>query len=431
MKEQIITNEHQNKAKYLGKGKRTKEQIITNAPQDNVKYRRVSTGRLALATTSALSLACFTSAIGYVSYAANMGFGITTVLIGTLMTIARLFDGITDPLISMIIDKTNTKFGKIRLFMIIGWVIESLALLGLYNWFCDKGHSIILFSVIYFIYYIGYTFQNMATQLISPIITNDPKQRPKVGVFNTIYNYLIATMLGVFVSVILLPQHGNAYNPSLLASISVITVFLSGIFLILSCIGVSSVDKMENFIVSHKGNKSLGLKDMATFLKNNRALQCFVFSATSDKLATNIAGQAIIGTILYGIIIGSVATGAVLNMVSIIPALIFAVIGGRYVGKHGSAKSISFWSFVSIIVNTLLIAVLLISGKMPIRNNMIIFVLFISLVMLQNGLRVVVSTATSSMLADVVDYEAYRSGKYMPGTEIGRASCRERVYGLG
>ena len=64
---------------------------------------------------------------------------------------------------------------------------------------------------------------------------------------------------------------------------------------------------------------------------------------------------------------------------------------------------------------------------MPIRNNMIIFVLFISIVMLQNGLRVVVSTATSSMLADVVDYEAYRSGKYMPGTVAGVYSFVDKV----
>ena len=38
--------------------------------------------------TSALSLACFFSAIGYVSYAANLGFGVTMLLVGTIMTVA-------------------------------------------------------------------------------------------------------------------------------------------------------------------------------------------------------------------------------------------------------------------------------------------------------------------------------------------------------
>lgn len=97
-----------------------KSKAPTQTETDGVQYRRVSNARLALAMTSALSLACFFSAIGYVSYAANLGFGVTMLLVGTIMTVARLFDGITDPLISLLIDKVNTRFGKIRLFIIIG-----------------------------------------------------------------------------------------------------------------------------------------------------------------------------------------------------------------------------------------------------------------------------------------------------------------------
>lgn len=38
-----------------------------------------------------------------------------------------------------------------------------------------------------------------------------------------------------------------------------------------------------------------------------------------------------------------------------------------------------------------------------------------------------VSTATTSMLADVVDYEAYRSGRYMPGVVAGVYSLVDKV----
>ena len=108
---------------------------------DGVQYRKVSNARLILAMSHAASIGCFTSAIGYVSYAANLGFGIPILLVGTLMTIARIFDGITDPLVSLLVDRVNTKFGKLRIFMSMGWLLESVSIMALYQWACEIGRA--------------------------------------------------------------------------------------------------------------------------------------------------------------------------------------------------------------------------------------------------------------------------------------------------
>ena len=63
------------------------------------------------------------------------------------------------------------------------------------------------------------------------------------------------------------------------------------------------------------------------------------------------------------------------------------------------------------------------SAHTAIAAHPVAMVAFVVLTLLANGLRVAVSTGTSSMLADVVDYEAARSGNYMPGTVSG-------VYGF-
>lgn len=141
----------------------------------------------------------------------------------------------------------------------------------------------------------------------------------------------------------------------------------------------------------------------------------------------NITGQSVITTLLYGIIIGNVRIGAIMNMVAIFPALIFSVFGGKYTGKHGSTKGVAFWSRVSIYVNLAFVIVLLFAGTTPIVASAPLLILFIVLTILQNGLKVVVSTATNSMLADVVDYEAYRSGRYMPGVVAGVYSLVDKV----
>lgn len=398
------------------------------ADADGVKYRRVKGWQLALAMMHAASIACFFGSIGYVSYAANLGFGISTVLVGTLMTVARIFDGITDPLISILIDKVNTPFGKIRLFMVIGWAIEALAIMMLYDWLCGKGHSVAVFMALYLFYYIGYTIHNMSGQLISPVITNDPKQRPMVGVWTTIYNYIVVMVISIGATVVLLPMFGNNYTVGLLASVAKLVVGMSFVFLVLAFIGLTPIDKPENFVVGNREKKqSVGVKDMLDLLKNNRALQCFIFAATSDKLAGNINGQTIIGTILFGIIIGNMGLSAILNMVAILPALIFAAVGAKYTGKHGSKEATVFWTRGSIILNVVIVVFMLLTAGQTISASMPLILVFAVLTMVKNGMSVTVSTAASSMLADVVDYEASRSGKYLPGAVAGVYSFIDKL----
>lgn len=392
----------------------------TQTANDGVQYRRAKTSTIALVLLQGASCGCFYSAIGSVSYAANLGFGISVLLVGTLMTLARLFDGITDPIISMIIDKCNTKFGKIRLFCVLGWAIMALSMKMMYDWCAGKGHSVILFMVIYLLYYIGYTFMNMVGMLVSPVMTNDPKQRPMVGVCSTAYTYIINIALSIVTMMILLPSAGNQYTLELLAKVSDFTVCLSGVFLLLSMIGLSKIDKPENFIAVSSGKDGkIKWKDMLNLLKDNKGLQCYILAATSDKLAMTITGQSIIGTLLYGVVIGNMQLSAILNIVAIIPILIFAVVGGKYTGKNGSQKSITFWSRIAIAVNGILIVFMLICAGQPVAKSMPMMVLFVILTMAQNGLRIAVSIPTGSMMADVVDYEAYRSGKYMPGAVAG------------
>ncbi len=386
-----------------------------------VEYRKISTGRLILAMTHAGSIACFGSAIGYVSYAANLGFGISILLVGTLMTFARIFDGITDPILSFILDKVNTRYGKLRIFMSIGWLLEAISILSIYKWACGKGFSVVVFMLLYLLYYIGYTMQNMSGQMISPVITNDPKQRPMVGVCTTIYTYVVSIVASMLVMVVLLPKYGNEYTIDLLGLVGEILVGISFVFFVVCMIGITPIDKPENFVTSKK--QQVNVKSMINLIAHNSALKRFIIAATSDKLAMQIGGQAIVGTVLYGIIIGNMGLSAILNMVAIIPSFIFAFISARYVGNHGSKNAIVLWTKLCIVVNVLFVILMLTTANQSLITNRIGMILFVILSLLANGLRIAVSTGTSSMLADVVDYEASRSGNYMPATISG-------VYGF-
>ena len=96
------------------------------------------------------------------------------------------FDAITDPIFAFLYDKVNTRFGKVRILMISGWAIMVLALLMMYNWAAGKGRGTVTFILLYVLYIIGYTIFNMTVQTLYALMTNDPRQRPMIGVCSTI-----------------------------------------------------------------------------------------------------------------------------------------------------------------------------------------------------------------------------------------------------
>ena len=55
--------------------------------------------------------------VGYISYFLIGIVGLASVLAGSIVTIMRIWDGVTDPFVGMMVDKTNGKFGKNRPFL--------------------------------------------------------------------------------------------------------------------------------------------------------------------------------------------------------------------------------------------------------------------------------------------------------------------------
>ena len=101
---------------------------------DGVQYRRAKLWQIILYACNAFVGMSVYSLIGMASYAASIGFGIGTAVIGVILTGTRILDGVTDPMLAFLYDKVNTKFGKIRILMIVGFAIEAVALLCMYDW---------------------------------------------------------------------------------------------------------------------------------------------------------------------------------------------------------------------------------------------------------------------------------------------------------
>ena len=100
----------------------------TASELDGVQYRRAKLWQIICYACNGLVGMSVYSLIGMASYSASIGYGITTAAVGVILTCSRILDGITDPLLAFVYDRVNTRFGKLRILMGAGYLIEAAAL---------------------------------------------------------------------------------------------------------------------------------------------------------------------------------------------------------------------------------------------------------------------------------------------------------------
>lgn len=400
----------------------------TASQVDGVQYRRAKLWQVILYACNGLVGMSVYSLINLASYSASIGYGVSTLVIGYILTCTRILDGVTDPLLAFVYDRVNTRFGKLRVLLVSGFFIEGIALLGMFSLFSSKGFGWITFTLLYIVYVIGYTITNMTAQTIPAIMSNDPKQRPTIGVWTTAFNYLVPMVMMMVLNMVLLPMFGGEYNQAFLSAACFVCLGMGAVGTVLVCIGVSAFDKPEYFTGLKKKKEPLKVKDMMDILAHNRPLQCYIVSNASDKIAQQTASQSVITTLLFGIVIGNMGISTMLTVVSMIPSILFAVVGAKYAGKHGSRKAIVTWTWVSMAISivTLLFFVVIDSSQIAVMMSPAM-ILYVLLTLAQNGSNMCITTANTSFMADTIDYELDRSGRYVPAVVTGTYSLVDKI----
>lgn len=404
----------------------TKKVKCSQSEIDGVQYRRAKTWQIILVACNALVGMSVYNLIGMASYSASVGYGITTAVVGIILTCTRILDGITDPLVAFLYDKVDTKFGKLRVLLIFGFIIEAAALLAMFDFMSSKGFGWIMFTFLYVIYVIGYTITNMTAQTFGAIMTNDPKQRPIIGVWGTALNYLVPMILSIVMSMVLLPMYGNEYNQGFLSAAVRVSIIVGALGILLVSIGISAYDKPQYYKGVGK-QKPLKLKDIISVLSGNRPLQCYIAAQASDKIAQQTASQAVISTMLFGILIGDMGLGTMLSVIGMAPSIIFAVIGAKYAGRYGSKNAIVTWTKTCMGVAALMFVFFVVIDPSTIATMGLTMILYVIFTLALNGSKMCVTTAASSFMADIIDYELDRSGKYVPAVVTGTYSLIDKL----
>lgn len=187
--------------------------------------------------------------MSFVSYLYTGAIGTSVVFISTFLTVMRVWDAVTDPVIGWIIDHTGGKFGKFRPMILLGYGLMLISL-GLMFFAApslgSEGVRIGLFVVSYIFYIFGYTFQTACSKAGQTCITIDPEQRPIITRSNAIINSFVFMMVPAFASNYIAAKY-QGFTTEALQEFFIVAMTVAGLFTAFAIAALWTRDIPENW----------------------------------------------------------------------------------------------------------------------------------------------------------------------------------------
>ncbi len=123
-------------------------------------------------------------------------FGLSPAAVGTMMLVTRIIDAFTDPVMGAFADRTQTRFGKFRPYLL--WGIIPIAAAGVLTFtipdFSDGGKLVWAYGT-YIFMMLAYTFINVPYGAMLGVITSDTQDRTSLSSFRFIGAFSSGTVV--------------------------------------------------------------------------------------------------------------------------------------------------------------------------------------------------------------------------------------------
>jgi Na+/melibiose symporter-like transporter len=273
---------------------------------------RVGFGKIAAWSTRSMSLASITIVIAFMMQFCTDTLGMAPALVGTIMLVSKISDGITDLICAYIIENTHTRFGKGRPyeFCIIGaWLSTILLFYASPEW-SDTAKIIWVFTMYTLIFSI---FSTLMGPSIVPYMVrafdNNPIKVAKVGSYSA-----LLMMIGVGAVQVTFPimMQRLAVNHNAPAWRVLITMFGVPLALIglLRFFFVKEDPKFDESV----GTVKISLRDILHAYQKNKYCWFFALVLGAYNLGMGFAA----GSYYFTYIVGNIGLQGTVMMVSMV-----------------------------------------------------------------------------------------------------------------
>ena len=201
--------------------------------------------------------------------------GLSAGIVGTLIAVSKIFDGITDLFFGSMIDKTKSKMGKARPWMFYGFFGCALTLVGIFAIPTNIGETaqyawfFICYTLLNAVFY---TANNIAYSALTSLITKNNRERVEMGSFRFIFAFSTSLLIQAM-TIGLVTKFGNDA-----AAWRTVAIIYTVIGLITNTISVFSVKELSDEELAEKeeadipasGQEKYTLIDAAKLLVANK-----------------------------------------------------------------------------------------------------------------------------------------------------------------
>ncbi len=198
--------------------------------------------------------------------------GMSAGIVGSLIAASKLFDGITDIFFGAMIDKTHSKMGKARPWMLYGYVGCAVALVAIFvipadlSDFAKYAWFFIAYTMLNAVFY---TANNIAYSALTALITKNSSERVQMGSIRFIFAFSTSLLIQSITVGAVQALGGGAAGWRTLAIIYAIIGLASNTLSVLSVKELSEEELSEG-VESEAQKEKYSLIDAAKLLFANR-----------------------------------------------------------------------------------------------------------------------------------------------------------------
>lgn len=328
-------------------------------------------------------------------------WGMNPVAAGTIVLVTRLLDTVTDPLMGAIADKTRSKFGKYRI-----WIMFAGPLTGLATFLIFLGPNlspefkVIYMYIVYIFYSLISTAANIPYHSLTAYITTVPNERRGLVIIKQTTAMVIGQLtqfFGMYLTITLFNNSIEGYR--VFGLISGITIALG---FMVCAYGAREVDNYETLQILDDAVDKFTVKDLfkqLLFIGKNASLRNIAIASSTNTFSTAITSAVTI--YFYTIVLGDVKYAQTASLVILLFGILSYPVTFYFAKKFGNKEAFVLFTYIAAAAG--LFTYIVFTPEVP-----LLMVLLLSTAI---GLSTCANLTTWMMVTDCADDIRYQTGK--------------------
>ncbi|MDR9826040.1 glycoside-pentoside-hexuronide (GPH):cation symporter [Vibrio sp. FNV 38] len=323
-------------------------------------------------------------------------YGLSPAHMGTMFLLVRFIDAVTDPLMGSIVDRTKSKHGRYRPYLL--WMAVPFGIACMLAFFTpDVGETgkIVYAYASYIFLTLMYTAINVPYCAMANAMTDDSQERTSLQS----YRFALSTAGGLVVAMVALPLvdligQGDVQK-GYLGAMAIMGLGAIALFF------VSFANTKERVVQEEEEHQQSAFSDFKLLAKNNQWRVLFIVNTV---LLTGVVLKAASTMYYVNSVMARPDLATTFMVVGMLAAIVGAMFSAPVLGKYDKPK----------VYRALIIASGFLSALLYLVDPANIPMVF-ALVILLGVIQMSTTPILWSMMSDIVDYEKTRSNRSLSG----------------